>query len=93
MRYEGLKEEPTSPIRATIAPFRDGAAYPDRTDAPLVVARPEPTGAAYHRRENPFFIACLRELCIRRGAACGSSFATNRSGVRSRNSGSRAAAP
>ena len=37
-----------------------------RTDAPLVVARSEPTGAAYHRRDNPLFIACLRELCIRR---------------------------
>ena len=70
VRYEGLKEELylAHPGDDRAGPGRRGGSR--STDAPLVVARAEPTGAAYHRRANPLFIACLRELCIRRGAAC-----------------------
>ncbi len=68
--YDGLKEElylgDFSPDPGVLA-----AAGVDRDDgAVLIVARTPPSGALYHRSDNPLFAEVLRVVCKERQARC-----------------------
>jgi predicted glycosyltransferase len=68
--YDGLKEElylgDFTPDRR--APERLGV---DRgPETVLVVARTPPSGALYHRSDNPLFVETLRSLCANRDVRC-----------------------
>jgi uncharacterized protein len=70
IRYPGLKEElylgDFSPDRAVCS----GLGLERRDGAALVVARTPPSGAVYHRFDNPLFAACLRRLAAQPHVRC-----------------------